>query len=175
MLTPFKVIVVAGAVSCALMGSGRASELFEHAKAQMTEAMKVCDAKFPAGVQSVVMDRTRCQIEAIKLMRIVTPVPELLDKFLQIRLYVGEQIAAGQMTFARGNKIIAEEKARVIAEEKRILQQRQRAVQPARPIQPAPAYQPPVQQSPVIVQRPVVVDPGPVTCIHITPMVTTCD
>ena len=50
-------------------------------------------------------------------MCIVTPVPELLDKLLEIRLYVGEQIAAGKMTFEQANKIIAEEKARLIAEE----------------------------------------------------------
>ena len=48
------IFTVAAAVSCALASRAATNELFEHAKAQMTDAMKACDAKFPGGVQSVV-------------------------------------------------------------------------------------------------------------------------
>jgi hypothetical protein len=31
------------------------------------------------------------------------------------------------------------------------------------------------KQPPLVIQQPVIVDPGPITCTHITSMVTTCD
>ena len=66
------------------------------------------------------------------------------------------------MTFEQANRIIVETRNEVIAAEQRLLQRQKQTTGALRP------------QAPVI-QRPVIVDPGPVICIHISPMVTTCD
>jgi hypothetical protein len=179
MLRIFTILTAVSAISWALVADGMGSELLEYAKTQAAFGLKSCDAKFPGGVRETAVERAKCQIEALGIMRMVTsPVGlPLLEQYFKVRMFVAEQIQAGKMTFEQGNKIITEKRGQVIAEENRILREQRQARRPMQRAQQSvqPAYQPPVQQPPIIVQQPIIIDPGPVTCIHITPMVTTCD
>jgi hypothetical protein len=82
------------------------------------------------GSWETAVERAKCQIEALGIMRMVTsPVGlPLLEQYFKVRMFVAEQIQAGKMTFEQGNKIITEKRGQVIAEENRILREQRQAI-----------------------------------------------